>query len=115
MKYEKEYRETLEQLYFATREIEAKERHEEICYQVLANQGQAIDEIHSSIEKLTGERLEKWEKLLSKMIRVYYHLGHVYMSELKWRKMLKEKDKALLEAADRISELENQLKAIEEC
>ena len=114
MDYREEYLKTVEQLFFATRELEKQKRHEDTAYRVLIEQAKVIDGIWANLEKMTGPRLENAEKMLKGLVFVYNRIGAVYMAELKWRKQLNEAQKSLLEAAEKINVLENQLKATEE-
>lgn len=112
MDYKKAYEETFEQLFIATSQLSKSEVAEEKTYLVLCTQSQVIAEIYRNLDKVTGERKDKAEAMLKRLILVYNHIGKVYMDELIARKRNIALDKALLEAADEIKQLENQIETL---
>lgn len=110
MDYKKEYQQTIEQLFFAVRELEEHKKSEELNYLVLSNQSQVIGSLWENLDKMQGARKDNAEKTMQKLIFVFMHIGKIYLDELKWRKDLFKANQSLLEASKRIEELEKELK-----
>lgn len=114
MDYKKEYQQTIEQLFFAVRELEEHKKAEELNYLVLSNQSQVIGSLWENLDKMTGARKENAEKTMQKLIFVFMHIGKIYLDELKWRKDLFKANQSLIEATKKIEELEKQIKTLQE-
>ena len=112
MDYKLAYEKTVEQLFLTQQQLITHENEKELTYKILCNQSEVIGEIWAGLEKATGERREKAELMLQKLILVFNHMGRVYLNELAARKRNLELNKALLDAAEKIKELEKKLKTI---
>jgi hypothetical protein len=109
MDYKKEYQQTIEQLFFAVRELEEHKKAEELNYLVLSNQSEVIGSLWENLDKMQGTRRENAEMTMQKLIFVFMHIGKIYLDELKWRKDLFKANQSLIDAAKKIEELEKEL------
>lgn len=109
MDYKKEYQQTIEQLFFAVRELEEHKKAEELNYLVLSKQSEVIGSLWENLEKMQGTRRDNAEMTMQKLIFVFMHIGKIYLDELKWRKDLFKANQSLIDAAKRIEELEKEL------
>jgi len=109
MDYKKEYQQTIEQLFFAVRELEEHKKAEELNYLVLSNQSEVIGSLWENLDKMQGARRDNAEKTMQKLIFVFMHIGKIYLDELKWRKDLFKANQSLIDAAKKIEELEKEL------
>ena len=114
MDYKQAYHETVEQLFLTQQQLITHENEKELTYKILCNQSEVIGEIWAGLEKATGERREKAELMLQKLILVFNHMGRVYLSELAARKRNLELNQALLDAAEKIKSLENELNTLKQ-
>lgn len=110
MDYKEKYKETIEQLFFATRELEEHKRSEELNYLVLSKQSEVIGSLWENLDKMQGARKDNAEKTMQNLIFVFMHIGKIYLDELKWRKDLFKANQSLIDAAKKIEELEQELK-----
>ena len=110
MDYKKEYQNTIEQLFFAVRELEESKKSEELNYLILTKQSEVIGSLYENLDKMEGQRKENAETTMQKLIFVFMHIGKIYLDELKWRKDLFKANQSLLDAAKRIEELEKELR-----
>lgn len=110
MDYKKEYQNTIEQLFFAVRELEESKKSEELNYLILTKQSEVIGSLYENIDKMEGARKDNAENTMQKLIFVFMHIGKIYLDELKWRKDLFNANKSLIEASKRIEELEKELR-----
>jgi curved DNA-binding protein CbpA len=86
MDYKKAYFETLEQLYFKTREIEERDRAEEQNLRTIEHLKSIIQKFDESVDLLEGVRKENAIKTLKSLYFVFNRLGSVYLDELAARK-----------------------------
>jgi hypothetical protein len=98
MDYKEKYKETIQQLFFATRELEEHKRSEELNYLVLSNQSEVIGSLWENLDKMQGIRRDNAEKTMQKLIFVFMHIGKIYLDELKWRKDLFKANESLIDA-----------------
>ena len=109
MDYKKEYEQTFEQLYLMRVRLQEYEVREDALYKILTMQESVIKDLAKSAEKATGERKDKAEDMLIKLVMVYNKIGNYYTDKMKYLIRCKEQESALLEAADKIRQLENEL------
>ena len=110
MDYKKQYQQTIEQLFFAVRELEEGKKAEEMNYLILTKQSEVIGSLFENLDKMEGQRKDNAENTMQKLIFVFMHIGKIYLDELKWRKDLFKANQSLLEASKRIDELEKELR-----
>ena len=110
MDYKESYELTLQQLYFATREIAERDRREEKNLIVLGYLEAIIISFDSSLDRLQGERKTSAINTLKKLYFVFNHLGRIYLDELSARKKLFKAQSEILELSRTIEELQSQLK-----
>ena len=114
MDYKAEYEKTVEQLFFAIRELGEMKRLEEANYTILCLLSSVIGALWDSLDKLPTERKVNAELTLQRLIKVFVHLGRFYMDELNWRKQLFAANKGLLEAAETIEGLKKEIEKLNE-
>jgi hypothetical protein len=114
MNYKAEYEKTVEQLFFAVRELDETKRLEEVNYTILCLLSSVISALWDSLDKIPMQRKTSAEITLQRLIKVFMHLGKFYMDELKWRKDLFYANKALLEASAIIEGLKLEIEKINE-
>tara|TARA_R110000868_G_scaffold185711_5_gene427743 strand:+ start:789 stop:1151 length:363 start_codon:yes stop_codon:yes gene_type:complete len=107
--YKQQYQQTIEQLFFAVRELEEGKKAEELNYLILTKQSEVIGFLFENLDKMEGARKDNAESTMQKLIFVFMHIGKIYLDELKWRKDLFKANQSLLDAAKRIEELEKEL------
>lgn len=107
--YKQRFEETFEQLYLMRVRLQEYEVSEDTLYKILTMQESVIKDLHKSAEKATGERKDKAEDMLIKLVMVYKKIGNYYTDKMKYLIRCKEQESALLEAADKIRQLENEL------
>lgn len=109
MDYKEAYQETLQQLFFKTRELEAIERREEKNLIVLGQLEAVILQFDMSVDRLDGARKETALNTLKKLYFVFDHIGRIYLDELAARKKKFESDKLVLELLAKIGTIEKEL------
>ena len=110
MDYKKAYLETLEQLYFKTREIEERDRAEEQTLRTIEHLKSIIQKFDESVDLLEGARKENAIKTLKSLYFVFNRLGSVYLDELAARKKSFKLQKENLELLNTINDLNEQIK-----
>jgi len=109
MDYKKRYLETLEQLYYATRELEARDRAEEQNLRTIEHLRSIIQKFDESVELLEGARKENALKTLKSLYFVVNRTGNVYLDELSSRKKAYKLEKENFELLKKIDELQCQI------
>lgn len=109
MDYKKAYLETLEQLYFKTREIEERDRAEEQNLRTVEHLRSIIKKFDESVDLLDGARKENALKTLKSLYYVFNRIGSVYLDELEARKKSFKLEKENLELLNTINELQCQI------
>tara|TARA_R110000868_G_scaffold151116_1_gene374708 strand:- start:1948 stop:2289 length:342 start_codon:yes stop_codon:yes gene_type:complete len=110
MDYKKRYLETLEQLYFKTREINERDRQEEQNLRTVEHLRSIIQKFDESVELLDGVRKENALKTLKSLYFVFNRLGTVYLAELAARKKAYKLEKENFELLKKINELNEQIR-----
>jgi len=108
--YKKRYLETLEQLYFKTRELDERDRSEEQNLRTVEHLRSIIQKFDDSVELLDGTRKENAIKTLKSLYFVFNRLGNIYLSELAARKKAFKLEKENLELLNKINELNEQIR-----
>lgn len=109
MDYKKAYLETLEQLYFKTRELDEKSRTEEKTIYVLERLKTIITTFDSGVESMEGKRKENAINTLKSLYFVFNHIGRIYLDELAARKKMFKLEKENYDLKIQINELCTQL------
>ena len=107
------YTETLEQLYFTTRNLQQHERKEETALAILDEWRAIINDFTSKVDTLQGERKNNALKLINSLKKIFDYIGSIYLQELYWRKLNRDNEAGLILAAGMIDRLEAELNTIE--
>lgn len=107
------YLETLEQLYFTTRNLQQHERKEETAITILDELRAIINDFATKVDTLQGERKNNALKLINSLKKIFDYIGSIYLQELYWRKKNRDNEAALILAAEMIERLESELNTIE--
>jgi hypothetical protein len=107
------YTETLEQLYFTTRNLQQHERKEESALAILDELRAIINDFTNKVDTLQGERKNNALKLINSLKKIFDYIGSIYLQELYWRKLNRDNEAALILAAGMIDRLEAELNTIE--
>jgi hypothetical protein len=103
------YIETLEQLFFATRNFSEVQKRNENTFAVLSDLSALISTFYSSLDRLQGERKINAENTIKTLQRVFSEIGSSYLLELYFRNKCGQYEKALIEASKKIENLENEI------
>jgi hypothetical protein len=112
MDYKQAYMETLEQLFFKTRELSERDRREEDNLRVLSELHTLITTFDRSFDTLEGKRKDNALNTIKKLIYVFNSLGKIYLDELAARKKLIQAQKDILMLTEKITALESELTAL---
>ena len=114
MDYKKAYEETIEKLYFVTRENNNWRKEEDTKYYVLTQLSEVISALFDSIDSLPIQRKIAAENTLKKLLVVFDNLAKFYFDEMVMRKKLFKAQSEILELSRKIEQLENELKVEKE-
>jgi hypothetical protein len=112
MDYKQAYMETLEQLYFKTRELSERDRREEDNLKVLSELHTLITTFDRSFDTLEGKRKDNALNTIKTLIFVFNSLGKIYLDELAARKKLIQAQKDILTLSEKITTLESELNTL---
>lgn len=112
MDYKKAYEETFEQLYLMRVRLQEYEISEDHLYKAIGLQESAILSLNKSIESATGERKQRAEELMNKLVYVYTKIGAFYAEKIKYQLKCKDLEASFLIAADKIKEMEKEVDAL---
>jgi hypothetical protein len=112
MDYKQAYEKTLEDLFFASREIEERYRREEKNLIILDTLRSVISSFDSSIDRLQGERKTNALNTLKKLYMVFIGIGGVYLDELSARKKSYQVQKENIELVKIIDELKKEIETL---
>jgi len=110
---DEKYLETLEALFFTTRNLQQYERKEESALMILDELRAIINDFISKVDTLQGERKNNALKLINSLKKIFDYIGSIYLQELYWRKKNRENEAALILAAGEIDKLTAELNTIE--
>jgi len=110
---DEKYTETLEQLFFTTRNLQQYERKEESALMILDELRAIINDFITKVDTLQGERKNNALKLINSLKKIFDYIGSIYLQELYWRKKNRENEAALILAAGEIDKLQAELNTIE--
>ena len=112
MSVEQKYQDTLEQLYFVTRDLTQVQKKQEQTFIALSELSALISTFYTSLDRLQGERKINAENTIKTLQTVFSEIGSSYLLELYFRNKCGEYEKALIEATKRIEALENEIKLL---
>jgi hypothetical protein len=110
---DEKYLETLEALFFTTRNLQQHERKEETAIAILDELRAIINDFDTKVDTLQGERKNNALKLINSLKKIFDYIGSIYLQELYWRKKNRENEAALILAAGEIDKLTAELNTIE--
>lgn len=110
---DKKYKETLESLYFVTRQLSKMQRDEEATLAILDSLRSVICDFDTKVIGLHGKQKLEWLERIKTLKQVFEHIGAIYLQELYWRKKVIAEQKTNLELSNRIGELEKQIANLE--
>jgi hypothetical protein len=110
---DEKYLETLEALFFTTRNLQQYERKEESALMILDELRAIINDFATKVDTLQGERKNNALKLINSLKKIFDYIGSIYLQELYWRKKNRENEAALILAAGEIDKLQAELNTIE--
>jgi hypothetical protein len=114
MDYKKAYFETLESLFFKTRELSERDRREEDNLRVLSELHTLITTFDRSFDTLEGKRKDNALNTIKTLIFVFNHIGKIYLDELAARKKNIQLQKDILTLTEKITALESELNALKQ-
>ena len=106
---EDKYIETIESLYFVTRDLNAHQKREESSLAVLDSLRDLINTFSIGLDRLQGERKINAENTIKTLKQIFEHIGAIYLQELYWRQKDFKAQKTILEMAKQIDELKKEL------
>lgn len=109
---EDKYAETLEQLYFATRSLMAKERKEDEAIKALDDLRAIINDFIIQVDKIQGERKKEWEMRVNTLKNVFNQVGSIYLNELYWRKKVYKLESDCLNLTSEIERLKKEIEVL---
>jgi len=109
MDYKKAYEETIEKLFFVTRENNNWLKEEDTKYYVLTQLSEVISALFDSIDNLPTPRKIAAENTLKKLLVVFDNLSKFYFDEMVMRKKLFTAQAEILELSRKVEQLEKEL------
>lgn len=109
MSVEQKYQETLEQLYFVTRDLTKVQKKQEQTFIALSELSALISTFYTSLDTLQGERKTKALNIIKTLQMVFSEIGSSYLMELYFRNKCFEYEKSIMEATQKIERLEKEI------
>lgn len=109
MSVEQKYQETLEQLYFVTRDLTKVQKKQEQTFIALSELSELISTFNTSLDTLQGERKTKALNIIKTLQMVFSEIGSSYLMELYFRNKCFEYEKSIMEATQKIERLEKEI------
>ena len=109
MSVEQKYQETLEQLYFVTRDLTQVQKKQEQTFIALSELSALISTFYTSLDTLQGERKTKGLNIIKTLQMVFSEIGSSYLMELYFRNKCFEYEKSIMEATKKIERLEKEI------
>jgi hypothetical protein len=107
--FKDKYLETIEHLFFATRDLNKIQREQEVSLAILDQLRAIINTFSTGLDRLQGERKINAENTIKTLKKVFEHIGAIYLQELYWRNKDFQAQKTILEMTAKIQELEHEL------
>ena len=112
MDYQEAYEKTFDQLFFASRSLNAKERKEDEALIALDDLRAIINDFIVQVDKIQGERKKEWENRIETLKKVYYQVGSIYLNELLWRKKVYKLESDNLNLTSEIERLNKEIEVL---
>ena len=109
MSVEQKYQETLEQLYFVTRDLTEVQKKQEQTFIAVSELSSLISTFHASLDTLQGERKTKAINTIKTLQMVFSEIGSSYLMELYFRNKCFQYEKSIMEATQKIERLEKEI------
>ena len=109
MSVEQKYQETLEQLYFVTRDLTEVQKKQEQTFIAVSELSSLISTFHTSLDTLQGERKTKAINTIKTLQMVFSEIGSSYLMELYFRNKCFQYEKSIIEATKKIERLEKEI------
>ena len=109
MSVEQKYQETLEQLYFVTRDLTEVQKKQEQTFIAVSELSSLISTFHTSLDTLQGERKTKAINTIKTLQMVFSEIGSSYLMELYFRNKCFQYEKSIMEATQKIEKLEKEI------
>ena len=109
MSAEQKYQETLEQLYFVTRDLTEVQKKQEQTFIAVSELSALISTFHTSLDTLQGERKTKAINTIKTLQMVFSEIGSSYLMELYFRNKCFQYEKSIIEATKKIERLEKEI------
>ena len=109
MSVEQKYQETLEQLYFVTRDLTEVQKKQEQTFIAVSELSALISTFHTSLDTLQGERKTKAINTIKTLQMVFSEIGSSYLMELYFRNKCFQYEKSIMEATQKIERLEKEI------
>ena len=109
MSVEQKYQETLEQLYFVTRDLTEVQKKQEQTFIAVSELSTLISTFHTSLDTLQGERKTKAINTIKTLQMVFSEIGSSYLMELYFRNKCFQYEKSIMEATQKIERLEKEI------
>lgn len=109
MSAEQKYQETLEQLYFVTRDLTEVQKKQEQTFIAVSELSALISTFHTSLDTLQGERKTKAINTIKTLQMVFSEIGSSYLMELYFRNKCFQYEKSIMEATQKIERLEKEI------
>ena len=109
MSVEQKYQETLEQLYFVTRDLTEVQKKQEQTFIAVSELSTLISTFHTSLDTLQGERKTKAINTIKTLQMVFSEIGSSYLMELYFRNKCFQYEKSIMEATKKIERLEKEI------
>jgi chromosome segregation ATPase len=109
MSAEQKYQETLEQLYFVTRDLTELQKKQEQTFIAVSELSALISTFHTSLDTLQGERKIKAINTIKTLQMVFSEIGSSYLMELYFRNKCFQYEKSIMEATKKIERLEKEI------
>jgi hypothetical protein len=109
MSVEQKYQETLEQLYFVTRDLTEVQKKQEQTFIAVSELSSLISTFHTSLDTLQGERKTKAINTIKTLQMVFSEIGSSYLMELYFRNKCFQYEKSIMEATKKIELLEKEI------
>jgi hypothetical protein len=109
MSVEQKYQETLEQLYFVTRDLTEVQKKQEQTFIAVSELSSLISTFHTSLDTLQGERKTKAINTIKTLQMVFSEIGSSYLMELYFRNKCFQYEKSIMEATKKIERLEKEI------
>lgn len=112
MTIEQKYKETMEQLYYATRDLNEIQKRNESTFVVLSDLSKLISTFYTSLDTLQGQRKINALEAIKTLQSVFNEIGSSYILELYFRDKCGQYEKALIEASKEIESLKKEIEVL---